>query len=590
MSELGRRSFLRNAGAAVLGSLGLRAAGGAAIGAAGALVARDAGAAGPFFQKLRLPPVLTGSHVTLVAREAAVQVLPGMPTKMWTFNGSFPGPVIKRPSGTTTRVTVKHRLPRSVGSLTIHHHGSHSASAEDGQPERNVIQPGKERTYTYGFREDGKPERGATQWYHDHSHYRTLRNVWHGLAGFFLLDDGYDVKLGLPTGEFDIPLMLTERTFDPTNNQLTEPFATYSDTDPPNPAGLLSGDAPNDDVSGTRFLVNGVENPYLDVAARRYRFRILNTSPYRPYNLRLSDGSPMVQVATESGLMPKPVTRTEILLGPGERVEVVVDLSRKAGKRITLDSVERSDPLLPGIVTPVGTTSFMELRVTKRAKETSRVPAALRPLPAWVAQATTQPHRVWVFGAGLDDQGRGAWTVNGRAFDHTRVDAHPELGAVETWLLVNASPRTVSHYIHIHDVDWKVLQRNGSAPEPGEDCLKETFRLDPGEVLLIAAKFSDHLGHYMLHCHMLNHEDHGMMTAFEVVKPGQGDAPLVAGLDDALRTSVADPAVREQVRRVVAAAQGGRPAPASALPTLDEEAKASLARLLSSGDEWVCRS
>jgi len=579
-------------GAALLGSLGLRAAGGAAVGALGAVATRDAGAAGPFFQKLRLPPVLTGSHVTLVAREAAVQVLPGMPTKMWTFNGSFPGPVIKRPSGTPTRVTVKHRLPKSVGSLTIHHHGAHSASAEDGQPERNVIEPGKQRTYTYGFREDGKPERGATQWYHDHSHYRTTRNVWHGLAGFFILDDGYDRKLGLPTGAYDIPLMLTEREFDSSNNQLKEPFGfrVYSDADGPGALGLLpgSGDAPNDDVVGARFLVNGVENPYLEVAARRYRFRILNASPYRPYNLRLSDGGAMLQVATESGLMPKPVPRTEILVGPGERVEVVVDFSKRAGRRLTLDSVARTDVASEGLISPVGKTSFMELRVTKRAKETSRVPATLRPLPAWVAQASEQPHRVWVFGAGLDDKGRGAWTINGRGFDHHRVDAHPELGAVETWLLVNASPRTVSHYIHIHDVDWKVLQRNGSDPEQGEDCLKETFRLDPGEVLLIAAKFSDHLGHYMLHCHMLNHEDHGMMTVFDVVKPGEGDAPPVPGLEAALRSSVADPVVREQVRRVVAAAQGGRPAPASALPTLDEEGKASIAQLLRSRPDWVC--
>jgi hypothetical protein len=270
-------------------------------------------------------------------------------------------------------------------------------------------------------------------------------------------------------------------------------------------------------------------------------------------------------------------------------VEVVIDFRTRAGKALTLDSVAFTESgLVPATPGPA-LTSFMQFRVTKRAKETSRVPSTLRPLPAWVAQASQQPHRVWVFGAGLDDKGRGAWTVNGRGFDHTRVDAHPELGAVETWLLVNASPRTVSHYIHIHDVDWKVLQRNGSVPEDGEDCLKETFRLDPGEVLLIAAKFSDHLGHYMLHCHMLNHEDHGMMTAFEVVKPGEGDAPVVPGLDNALRSSVADPVVREQARKVVAAAKGGRPAPASALPTLDEEAKASLAQLLSSGDEWVCR-
>ena len=153
-------------------------------------------------------------------------------------------------------------------------------------------------------------------------------------------------------------------------------------------------------------------------------------------------------------------------------------------------------------------------------------------------------------------------------------------------MLVNASPNAVSHYIHIHDVDWKVLQRNGAAPEPGEDALKETFRLDPGEVLLIAGKLSDHLGHYMLHCHMLQHEDHGMMTAFEVVKPGAGDGGL-PGLERALNRSIADPVVRSQVRALVGAAKDGKPAPASLLPTPADIAQASLVELLR-GPGYTC--
>jgi FtsP/CotA-like multicopper oxidase with cupredoxin domain len=505
---------------------------------------------------------------------------------MWTFNGTFPGPVIRRPSGTPTRVTVKHRLKKSVGTLTIHHHGSHSVPGEDGQPERNVIAPGGQRTYTYGLREDGKPERAATQWYHDHSHYRTTRNVWHGLAGFFIVDDAVDAKLPLPKGRYDVPLMLTERQLD-SSNQLVDVFVDYA-TAPATGQTPGSGYAPFDDLGGNRLLVNGVERPYLDVAARRYRFRILNTSPFHPYNLRLSDRSPMVQVATESGLMPKPVTRTEILLGPAERAEVVIDFRGRDGRTVVLESVDVSEKgLLPATAPALG--QFMEFRVGGRTRDTSKVPAALRPLPSWVAQATSQPHRVWAFGVGLDAEGRGAWTINGQAFDHHRVDAHPELGAVETWLLVNASPNLVSHYIHIHDVDWKVLLRNGVAPPPGEDCLKETFRLDPGEVVVIAGKLSDHLGHYMLHCHMLQHEDHGMMTSFEVVKPGQGDAGP-AGLDQALPRSIVDPVHRRLVRRVIEGARDGAPAPRSLLPTHADEKATSLAALLSSDRPgFVCR-
>jgi spore coat protein A len=559
--ELSRRSLLARAGAGLLGSWGLRlglGAGTAGLWGAAGPVEADAG--GPFLRPLRLPPVLTDDHVTLVAREALVQVLPGMPTRMWTFNGAFPGPLIRRPSGRPVRVTVQHRLPASVGSLTIHHHGAHSAASEDGQPERNVIEPGHQRTYTYGLREDGHPERAAFQWYHDHSHHRTTRNVWHGLAGMVILDDAVDRALPLPEGAFDVPLMLTERSFD-SSNQLTEGFVVYGDGALAPGAG--PGYAPDDDVFGTRFLVNGIERPYLDVQPRRYRFRLLNVSPFRPYNLSLSDGGTMTQIATESGLIPKPLVRKEILFGPGERVELVIDFRGREGRSVVLrtgaqTSASSSFPLE---ATGPGIGDLMEFRVSRHpVRDTARVPSSLRPLPAWVKQADTQPHRIWAFGVGVDPEGRTAWTINGRAFDHMRVDAKPELGSVETWMLVNTTPKATSHYIHIHDIDWKVISRNGAPPPIGEDALKETFRLDPGEVVVIAGKFTDHLDRYMLHCHMLQHEDHGMMTSFEVVPPGQGDAGP-AGVSDALERSIDNPVVRRKVADVIAAAVHGRPAP-----------------------------
>jgi hypothetical protein len=122
----------------------------------------------------------------------------------------------------------------------------------------------------------------------------------------------------------------------------------------------------------------------------------------------------------------------------------------------------------------------------------------------------------------------------------------------------------------------------------GEDALKETFRLDPGEVVVIAGKFSDHLGHYMLHCHMLQHEDHGMMTAFEVVPPGEGDAAPVPGLEPALERSIPDPVARSVVRRVVEAAKNGRPAPATAMPSAAAVTSMSLAQIANT-DRLKCR-
>ena len=519
-----------------------------------------AGAAnGGFARPLHVPTELTGDGITVHMRRAKLPLKPGPHTRLWTFNGEFPGPTIRRRAGHRTHVTFVHDLGHDVDDLTIHLHGAHNRSRDDGQPERFVIQPGSRRTYIYEFREDGRPERGALRWYHDHSHMRTFRNVYHGLAGMMILDDGVDEKLGLPVGRFDIPLLLADRVFDD-NNQLTDPFISWDDHEGP---GVGAGYPPGDDVPVGDVLVNGVFKPFLDVEPRRYRFRVVNASPFRPYNLRLGGGTPFAQVGTDGGLLPRRIDRDQVLIGPGERAEVVVDFADLRGKNVVLSSamptagatVPRTDP----IVAPL-----MQFRVDgRKVRDRSRVPARLRPLPRWVDKLSDQPQRAWVFGLGVDPAGRTAWTINGRTFDPERVDAQPQVDSLETWLFVNASPTNTSHYIHIHDVPFKVLSRNGMPPSGDEIGLKDTFRLDPGEVLVAGTKFSDHLGIFMLHCHMLNHEDHGMMTTFEVVKNAATPTPTSAhGL---LERTLRDPAHRRNVQDVVVAASAGRPAPDSML-------------------------
>src|SRR5262249_21760454 len=147
----------------------------------------------------------------------------GPPTRMWTYNGMFPGPTIRRPSGNPTQVTIHNELPESAGSMTLHHHGSHSQSSDDGQPAAELIPAGVQRTDTCEHEENGQPERAATQWYHDHSMGVTGRNVWNGLAGMFILDDDVDGALPLPKGDRDVPLMVVDRTFD-ANNQIPYQF------------------------------------------------------------------------------------------------------------------------------------------------------------------------------------------------------------------------------------------------------------------------------------------------------------------------------------------------------------------------------
>jgi spore coat protein A len=472
----------------------------------------------PFQRRLPIPEELDGRRLTIPIREAEVQVLPGRKTRMWTYGGSFPGPTIRRPAGHRTEVTFEHRLPKHAGELTVHLHGGHNRSEYDGQPggltashpfsfycqispdlparvsgNDLLIRPGGRRRYVYDLIEDGRPERAAFQWYHDHRLDHTARNVWRGLAGMCIVDDEFDASLPLPRGECDIPLMIADRSFD-RHNQLTDPFTN----------GLRP---PADAIVGNVVLVNGAHQPHHRVAPRRYRLRILNVSQFRSYNLHLSNGAEMTQIATDSGLMPRPVRRREILLGPAERVEVVVDFSASAG-----ESVELRSGAGRGTRPYVG--ALMQFRVdSARVADHTRVPRRLRPLPSWTKHVSQKPDRTWTIsiGGGFTP----VWEINGRTFDPSRSDAFPRLGTTETWELVNRTG--VPHMMHMHHTDWYLLSRDGRPPPPWEDCLKETFFLHPGERIRVAGHFADYTGKFVIHCHMLDHEDHGLMAQFEVI-------------------------------------------------------------------------
>lgn len=492
--------------------------------------AEPAGAASlqPFSKPMPIPRVLTGSNIMITMKQADLQILPGRKTRMWTYDGTFPGPTIRRPSGQTTKVTFVNALPSSVGPTSVHLHGAHSASSEDGQPHEHMIQPGKRRTYTYKFWEDGKPERAATHWYHDHAMDHTGRNVWMGLAGMQILDDAVDSALPLPKGPFDVPLMLTDRTFD-ANNQLVFP-------------------SPTKVAAGDRVLVNGAVQPYFNVAARTYRFRIVNASNLVEYRLALSNGRPLVHVASESGLLPQPVRRSQIVVGPGERAEVIVDFAGLLGQSVILTNSAgsvgaaflRGTPAQNGVAAPP---DLLQFRVRAPAVDRSRIPTRLRPAPEFGPPSVTRhftldaiPVAALAHGSGEVDPAEPAagnvfgsmlWTINGLPFDPHRVDARPALGATERWIFTNTSP--TRHNVHIHDVDWKVVSRTGGATvfnsvDPdvhlGEAGLKETFVVSAGETVEVVSKFTDHLGRYILHCHILPHEDASMMAQFEVVPPG----------------------------------------------------------------------
>jgi spore coat protein A len=428
----------------------------------------------PFSHPLLFPPVATEPNVSIGIDEACVQILDGPCTNMWTYGGTYPGITIRRPTGQTTNVAFTNNLDAAAGELTVHNHGNHSTAANDGQPDSLLIPTGGSRTYIYDGLEDGGNQRGKMQFYHDHRMDVTGRNVWMGLTGMYIVDDPAD-PVTLPSGAFDLPLAIADRQFD-ADNQTPYVF---------NPDG----------VTGDKILINGVYQPYLEVGDRKYRFRILDASNARTYFLELSTGDSFIQIGTESGLLPAPVLRTGMRMGPAERLDVVVDFAGKLGQTLYLTDVLTGMPLL-------------EFRVTEHIVDDSSIPPTLRPVPD-IGEPTVT--RNWSF-----DKTAGHWTINGLRFDPTRVDAKPALGTTEKWVFTN--PTGQVHTVHIHDVSQQCISRNGAACYPYE-TMKETWYLDPGETIEVKVKFTDHTGMYMLHCHIIEHEDDGMMTQFEVVRP-----------------------------------------------------------------------
>ena len=247
---------------------------------------------------------------------------------------------------------------------------------------------------------------------------------------------------------------MTDRSFS-RGNRLTNPFSDAArHTDHHGQMARRGPKAPpNDATVGSRILVNGRVTPYQRVSATRYRLRLLNGSNFSAYNFSLSDGRPFVQIGTGSGLLPKPVVRQNILLGPAQRADVVVDFAGESGQDVVLASVPRTDEGTGSREAPI-----MQFRVRGTAKDPSRVPATLESVPR--LDAPKKIAQTWDFGLGGDPDHGTFWSINGQSFDADRVDYEVPLGSTQTWRLRNTSEMT--HYVHIHAEQWHTVTRDGS--------------------------------------------------------------------------------------------------------------------------------
>lgn len=430
----------------------------------------------PFAVAMPVPQVLRPTRATyntdyyeIDVRQADVEILPGLATTAYTYNGQFPGPTIRARAGRRVSVRYRNQLPVATN---VHLHGGHTPADSDGHP-MALIEPGAFRDYTYPNR-----QQGTTLWYHDHSHGNEAEHVYRGLHGFYLIEDDAERELGLPSGEYDVPIMLRNIALDSSG-------------------AMVLGD-PNDRPI---VLANGKPQPHFSVAARKYRFRLLNASNLATFTLSLPSGQ-LVQVGSDGGLLPAPVKRSRVTISSGERVDLVVDFSRlPIGSQLFLNEATAG--------------AILRFDVDRAADDDSRLPARLRALPPLPA-ATVQRDVTLSFDL-LSEEPAGL--VNGQPYDPNRNDFTVKRGTSEIWHVTNGDGEFgIPHNFHMHLVQFRVLDRGGRPPTADDMGLKDTVPIAPGETVRLQATFTDYLGEYVYHCHVLEHASFGMMAQMNVVE------------------------------------------------------------------------
>ncbi len=464
-------------------------------------------------------------------------------TTTWGFEGSYPGPVIEvRPNQKikvkwVNHLPVKHLLPVDTTihgaepnvprvRTVIHLHGAVVRPESDGYPDAwftrgyRVVGPKFERKiYDYP-----NLQRPTTLWYHAHAIGITRLNVYAGLAGVYLIRDPLEYRLNLPRRAYDIVLFISDKSFND-DGSLYYP----SQTDPPTPGvnpSIVS------DFFGDTILVNGKVWPYLEVEPRKYRFRIINGSNSRFYNMKLSSGQPFYQIGSDGGLLEAPVVVNQLLLSPAERAEVVLDFCPYMGDQITLTNDAPASYPNGSPVDPNTTGQIMQFRVNQplAGPDYSEIPARLSKIkPLRAAQANV--NRNLTLDRQTDRFGRSFLLLNNTRWTDP-ISIKPRLWDTEVWTLINRTNAT--HPIHIHLVNFQILDRQpfdldyfnktnkikatGLAipPDPNERGWKDTVRANPGEITRIIMKFEPFSGLYPWHCHILEHEDHEMMLPFEI--------------------------------------------------------------------------
>ena len=428
--------------------------------------------------QLIIPPLLEDQNpdpdiveYKLNVQAGKTEFFPGVMTDSLGYNGNYLGPVLRIRRNQQVDVTVTNQINEMT---TVHWHGMEISGEDDGGPHQ-PIQPSDEWKPSFVVNQPA-----ATLWYHPHPHANTGPQVYYGLAGLIYIEDEVSDSLNIPKdyGVNDIPLIIQDRNFDNDGNFI---YAL-------NMMGLVPGET---------ILVNGTVDPYVEVNREQIRLRILNGSNFENFELHLDDGSSFFQIASDGGFLESPVRRDSVFMTPGERVEVIADFSMVQDDKVVLMAGEHA------IVT------FYLIGSSGNKKEIPEQLTTIQDIPI----GTNPNTRLFVLqGMGING------TINGKSYDMARIDEEVKLNETELWVIRNQGGMMMNsggHSFHVHATQFQVISRNGNPPSPYEMGLKDTIFVEVGEEVIIKVRF-EYEGIYMYHCHLLEHEDYGMMGQFRV--------------------------------------------------------------------------
>lgn len=449
---------------------------------------------------LFIPDTVSGTNISLTIKDSTHTFFTGTKTKTIAYNGSYLGKTIILTKGQNVTLNVNNQL---ADTTTTHWHGLHIAAKNDGSP-HNPIMAGQ--TWSPSFT---VMDNAATYWYHPHLHGKTMAQVVKGAAGLIIVRDNIESALKLPRtyGVDDFPIIMQFQTIDNATKQIVV-----------------------DDEMDNTTMVNGTINPYLNCPAQLVRLRLLNASSHRVFQLGFSDNRSFQQITSDGGLLNAPVTLTRLQLGSGERAEILVNLSGLVGQTLNLQQFGNELPegypggppmTMGGGSMNMGvldnkTFTVLQLRVG------AATTGAITTIPTILSTNTTPS----VTGAetqnfllqGSPMMSMTNFVMNGKKYDEKRTDFTTTKDKTMIWTITNQS--MMAHPFHIHGNSFYILSINGATPSANMLGKKDVVIVPPQNgVVRLAMKyedFSDPTMPYMFHCHILSHEDGGMMGQFVV--------------------------------------------------------------------------